>query len=243
MNKPRILLYDIETQPILAFVWELWETDVIKVVEPWEIICFSYKWLGERDVHVVSIPMVKTEKRLIGELWKLLNEADIVIAHNGDNFDNKKTFAKFVEFGFNPPKPFKTVDTLKVARKYFKFYSNRLDSLGEYLGLGRKVKTGGFDLWDKCMKGDKKAWRLMEKYNKQDVILLEKVYYKLRPFIKQHPNLNMFKETNHSCPNCGSKNMQRRGYSYSRTTKYQRWQCQSCFSWHQSTINPHSTIK
>jgi hypothetical protein len=243
-KKPRILLFDIESSPSLSYVWEMYETNVLKVVRPWNMLCFSYKWLGERKTHVVSLPQFKgykknphNDRELVKKLWKLFDEADIIIAHNGDKFDIKKSYAKFIEHGLTPPSPYKTVDTLKVARRYFKFDSNRLDSLGEYLHLG------GFDLWDRCMDGDISAWSLMERYNKKDVELLEKVYLKLRPYMQGHPNYNIFSGTNHSCPICGSLKIQRRGYSYSRTTKYQRWQCLSCFSWHQSTLNPNSTIK
>jgi hypothetical protein len=252
--KNKILLFDIETSPTLGYVWQLWEANVLKVVKPWNILCFSYKWLGGKT-QVVSLPhfgankkrpsnsLAKNEIFLVRKLWELFNEADVIVAHNGDKFDIKKSYAKFIEYGLNPPAPFKTVDTLKVARRYFKFDSNKLDSLGDFLHLGRKVHTGGFDLWDRCMQGNLKAFKLMERYNKGDVDLLEKVYFKLRPYIQNHPNFNVFDGTNHSCPNCGSSKIQRRGYSYSRTTKYQRWQCQKCFSWHQSTLNPNSIIK
>lgn len=248
--KNKILLFDIETSPTLGFIWQMWEANVLKVVRPWNILCFSYKWFGEKKTHVVSLPQFKgyrknphNDRELVKRLWKLFDEADVIIAHNGDKFDIKKSYAKFIEHDLKPPAPYRTVDTLKVARRYFKFDSNKLDSLGEFLHLGRKVHTGGFELWDRCMNGDPKAWRLMEKYNIGDVKLLEKVYLKLRPYIQNHPNYNVFNDTNHACPNCGSKSIQRRGYSYSRTTKYQRWQCQNCHSWHQSTLNPNSTIK
>lgn len=243
-KKPRILLFDIETSPSLIYAWTLWEANALKVVKPWNILCFSWKWLGDKKTHVASLyEYGEDEEKLIGILWQLFDQADIIVAHNGDRFDIRKSYAKFIEYGLTPPSPFKSVDTLKVARRFFKFDSNKLDSLGEYLHLGRKVKTGGFDLWDRCMQKDPKAFQLMERYNKKDVELLEKVYLKLRPYMQGHPNYNMFSGTNHSCPNCGSNKIQRRGYSYSRTTKYQRWQCLSCFSWHQSTLNPNSTIK
>jgi hypothetical protein len=242
MNK--ILLVDIETSPTLGYSWTLWEADIIKVIEPWYMLSFAYKWLGDKKINVVSLPQFptyNTDKKndcaLVKRLWEIFNEAEIIIAHNGDKFDIRKTMAKFIEHGLTPPAPYKTVDTLKVARKYFKFDSNRLDYLGEYLGIGRKIKTGGFDLWDGCMNGDKKAWKLMEKYNMVDVDLLEKVYYRLRPYIKNHPNLNLLQETLYNCPICGSKNTQKRGFSYSRTHKYQRFQCLDCFGWSQSPLN------
>jgi len=246
---PKILLYDIETAPTLGYVWQLWEANVLRVVQQWHMLCFSYKWLGEKKTRVISLPQFSSYKKnptddryLVEALHGLFEQADVIVAHNGDNFDIKKSNAKFIEHGFAPPEPYKTVDTLKVARKYFKFDSNKLDSLGAYLGVGRKIKTGGFDLWDKCMAGDEKAWRRMERYNKQDVDLLEKVYLKLRPFIQNHPNHNVYKETS-GCPNCGSSKIQKRGFAYTRTNKYQRWQCLDCFSWHQSGLKINSMIR
>jgi DNA polymerase elongation subunit (family B) len=241
--KIKILLFDIESQPILGYTWGMYEQNVLKVVEPWKMLCFAYKWLGEKKTHVVSLPMVKGEKELIKELHKLFVEADIIVGHNGDNFDIKKSNAKFIEYNLTPPDPYKTIDTLKIARRFFKFDSNKLDSLGEQLGVGRKLKTGGFDLWTGCMSGDEKSWRLMQKYNKMDVILLEKVYLKLRPWIQNHVNLNVYTGEKTNCPSCGSKNIQRRGFSYNATGKQQRWQCMECFSWHQSSFKPNSIIK
>lgn len=235
MYKPKILLYDIETQPILGYTWGLWEQNVIKVVEPWKMLCFAYKFLGEKKIHVVSLRQVKNEKELIEKLWKIFDESDIIIGHNSMAFDDKKSNAKFIEYNFPPPSPYKTIDTLKVARRYFKMDSNKLDSIGEYLGVGRKVKTGGFDLWDGCMKGDEKSFKLMERYNKGDVDLLEKVYLKLRPWMTTHPNLNTFDGKLESCPICQSSHLQKRGFAITTTAKKQRFQCKDCHGWSTST--------
>ena len=168
---------------------------------------------------------------IIKSLWKLLDEADIVIGHNGDAFDIKKANARFIFHGMEPPSPFKTVDTLNIARKA-KFTSNKLDSLGEHLGLGRKVDTGGFSLWEGCMNGEVKAFNKMLKYNKQDVILLEKVYNKLRPWTPRHPNLAVFKTKDERvCSHCGSTHLQSRGYYKTNTNEYRRYSCNDCGGW------------
>lgn len=233
----KTLIMDIETSPNLGYVWGIWEQNVIDVKEHWKIICFSYKWLGDKKTHVVSLGSYKdqsSDKPLVEALWKLFNESDVIIAHNGNNFDIKKTNARFIIHGLNPPSPYKTIDTLKIARKYFKFDSNKLDDLGKYFKVGKKLKTGGFDLWLGCMAGDAKSWKLMERYNKMDVILLERVYLKMLGWIDNHPNNALYSGDIDSCPNCGSNKIQRRGFTYKKTRKYQRFQCTDCGKWNQS---------
>jgi len=234
----RVLLFDIETAPIVGYTWGLWEQNVIDTKEEWYMLTFSYKWLGEKTTHVRSLPdyeLYKKDKKddlqLTAELWKLFDEADVIIAHNGDAFDIKKANMRFVKHGMRPPSPYKTVDTKKVAKKYFKFDSNKLDNLGEVLGLGRKIDTGGFELWLGCMAGDMKCWKKMCDYNKQDVILLEKVYLALRPWMNNHPNLALLDNKKYSCPNCGSDHVTHRGYGLNSTSKYERLQCQDCSAW------------
>jgi DNA polymerase elongation subunit (family B) len=238
MTTPRILLFDIETAPNLAWVWGKWEQNVIDFERNWYMLSWSAKWLGEKDTLAFGLPDFplyqrdkRNDKQLVSALWKLIDEADVVVAHNGDDFDIKKTNVRFIENGLPPPSPYRTIDTKKVAKRYFKFDSNKLDDLGSYLGLGNKIDTGGFELWQGCMEGDMKAWKKMVAYNKQDVILLEKVYLKLRTWMQNHPNLNVINETTGHCPLCSSSNVQRRGFSYTQTGKRQRFQCLDCYGW------------
>lgn len=239
MNKqPKILLYDIETSPNLGYIWGKYEQNVIEYESEWYMLCFSYKWLGSDEVHVLGLddfPLYKrnkeNDKRLVWELYKLFNEADVIIAHNGNSFDIKKTNARFLFHGFTPPSPYKQIDTKLVAKRYFNFNSNKLDDIGNYFGLGRKMETGGFELWKGCMSGEPAAWQKMKEYNIQDVVLLEQVYLKMRPWMRDHPNHNLYTGDSCSCPNCGSTNIQRRGTGVTRTGKYQRFSCQDCGSW------------
>ncbi|MEK7111947.1 MAG: ribonuclease H-like domain-containing protein [Patescibacteria group bacterium] len=235
---PKILLFDIETSPLLAYVWGMYEQNVIKVVRPWYFLCFAYKWLGEGSTKVIALPDFKLYSKakyddyeVVKKLRELLDQADIVIAHNGDKFDIKKFNTRCLEQGIDLPSPFRTIDTLKVARSRFSFTSNKLDSLGEALDVGRKVKTGGFELWDGCINGDERSWRLMKKYNKQDVDLLEKVYLKLRPTMLNHPNVSVYNDDiNLACPNCGLSDYQKRGYRQTNSYWYNRYQC-TCGAW------------
>jgi len=236
-NESKILIFDIETSPNLGYWWSHpWETHIIENKDEWHILSFSAKWLGEKvfSKGLCDYPLYKkdkeSDKALVEDIWKLFDEADIVVAHNGADFDIKKSNSRFSFHKMKPPAPFKTVDTKIVAKKNFAFNSNSLNDLGKYLDLGVKVETGGFKLWLDCMAGKLEAWKKMKQYNANDVILLEKIYLRLLPWMNTHPNLGMY--TNKLvCPKCGSGNMQSRGFSINATTKYKRAQCQDCGGW------------
>ena len=234
----KVLFFDIETAPNLSYVWGQWQQDVIEHVNEWYILCFSYKWEDQKSTHVVALKDFElydndpdNDLQVVKKLWELLDEADIVIGHNSDAFDIKKANARFVYHGLAPPSHYQTVDTLKLARRHFKFNSNRLGHLGEHLGLGGKESTGGFETWAGCMKGDTKAWAVMKKYAKQDVDLLVDVYERLRPWATSHPNRNVIDGTSHACPTCGSNKLQKRGTRKTRTMTYQTYQCTRCKSY------------
>jgi uncharacterized protein YprB with RNaseH-like and TPR domain len=243
LKKPKILVFDIETTPNLGYVWGKWQQDVIEYKTEWTMLCFAYKWLGEKKTIAVGQNKF-SEEILVRRLHSLFEEADIVIAHNGNSFDVKMCNAKFIEFGLDPPSFYKSIDTKLVAKRYFRFNSNKLDDLGNLLGLGRKIQTGGFQLWTGCMAGDKKSWDLMLKYNKQDVVLLEKVYLKLRPWMDNHPAINLLVDKSDACPKCGGGPLHKRGtVKYNKTTVVQRYQCQNCGGWSQSRTSDRTMIE
>lgn len=240
----KILLYDIETMSNLAYVWAKYEQNVIAYEKEWYMLSFAYKWLDEKQTYVKSLPDFKSyrrnkmdDKALVTELWKLFNEADIIIAHNGASFDIKKTNAKFIEHGLVPPSPYKIIDTKLVAKRYFNFNSNKLDDLANLFGFGRKIDTGGFELWLGCASGDEKSWKKMCTYNKHDVVLLEKIYLKMRPWMVNHPHMGTLNDDRDSCSNCGEDKLQKRGFGIrGNFTKVQRYQCTGCGAWTQKTI-------
>lgn len=236
-TKSRIVFIDIETAPSLGWVWGKWEQNVIDFKADWYMLSFAWKWLGKKSVHVLGLndfPEYEkdksNDKQLVQKLWEIFDEAEIVIAHNGDSFDILKANTRFISHTMPPPSPYKTVDTLKIARKAFKFDSNKLDELGRYLGIGRKLAHTGFHLWKGCMDGEEKSWTLMKRYNKQDIILLEKIYFLMRAWATTHPNVN-HGET--ACPKCGSVNVQKRGFAYTLQRKKQRYQCLNCAGWYE----------
>lgn len=201
---------------------------------------FSYKWGHERAVKTACLPDFPRYKRhkhddkdLCRLLHRLLDEADIVCAHNGDAFDIKKINSRLIVNGFGPPSPFKTIDTLKIARRVFKFDSNKLDNIGRYLGEGRKIPNTGAALWRGCVEGDPKSWATMRRYGRQDTALLVRAYERLRSWAPNHPNLNLYKyyQDRIGCPTCGSENTNRRGIMVKVSVKRHRFQCRDCGHW------------
>ena len=237
--KPKILFFDIETAPNKAYTWGLWKelksTDMI--ASNWYILCWAAKWLGSKEV--ISAGMYSAgedDKKVMQKLWTVLDEADIIVAHNAVKFDCKKANTRFIAHGMPPPSPSLVIDTLKVARNKFAFTSNRLNDLSKFFNLGQKSSTGGFELWTKCMEGDLKAWSKMVRYCKHDVTLLEKVYLKLRPYMSKHPNISVIKDKP-VCPKCGSSKIHYRGYAITCARKYKRFQCRACGGWGRGTTS------
>ncbi|NDB58198.1 hypothetical protein EB001_07110 [bacterium] len=173
------------------------------------------------------------KKKMLQSVHKLLDEADAVVHYNGSRFDIPILQKEFLLEGMPPPAPAKQIDLLQVARRQFRFVSNKLDYVSQALGLGSKTEHEGHTLWVKCMNNDRKAWKTMEEYNKNDVVLLEKVYDKFKAWIKSHPNHNAY-NANTVCPNCGSRKLNKRGTQVSLSRVYQRFQCQGCGSWSRS---------
>lgn len=242
----KILLLDIETAPLITYVWSLYKevNSHDFIIEDSHILSWAAKWLDKKPIMCKALcdyKLYKTEKtndkQLLEDLWKLLDEADLVISHNAYKFDLRKINARFLYHGITPPSPYRVIDTLKEAKTYFKFSSNRLDYLGQFLKVGKKLKTGGFELWEEVLHGKMSAWRKMKRYNIHDIVLLEAVYLKLRPYMKTHTNVGLYSEYKDLvCPKCGSKNWIYRGNYYSHVTAYKRISCNDCGGWSRTNI-------
>ena len=232
---PKILIFDIETAPIKAYIWKLWKTDVHleQIINDWFCIAWSAKWLYSSNTmgSVLTPEEIKNEddKRIMTSLWKLINEADIVVSHNGNKFDIPRINSRFIINGLSPTKPYFSVDTCQVARRQFGFSSNKLDALATHFNIPHKLETS-FELWKQCLDGDKKALQYMLKYNKKDVTILEEVYLKLRPWIKNHPNMGNLTSTTNACANCGSENISviPDKFYYTSVGKYPLFRCNEC---------------
>lgn len=226
----KILLLDIETAPNVAHVWGLFKVNIplSHLVESSYVMCWAAKWLGEDKIMFNSVR--KGKKRMLKQIYNLLEQADAVIHYNGSKFDIPTLNKEFLLQGWSPPATFQQIDLLKTARIKFKFPSNKLDYVAKALNVGGKVKHAGHALWLECLAGNLSAWEEMENYNKNDVILLEKVYNKLLPWIKSHPNHSLYNGT-FACPHCGCQSLTKRGFYYTQTMKYQRYKCNGCGAW------------
>jgi uncharacterized protein YprB with RNaseH-like and TPR domain len=238
----KLLFLDLETTPMTAHTWGLWQQNVgiNQILESTEVMCFGARWYGQKKV-IFKSTHHHGKQGMLDELHALMDEADVVCGWNSANFDHKHIRREFLEAGMTPPSPTKDLDLMRAVKSQFRFPSNKLDYVSQRLGVGAKVKHSGFELWIKCMAGDSKAWKEMKEYQEQDVNLLIDLYEKLKPWIKSHPNFPMHTNSETGCVVCGSLNLQRRGYEKTNTATYQRLQCQACGKWMRSAKKETST--
>lgn len=224
----KILLLDIETAPNLAYVWGLFKEtiNIDQIANSGYVLCWSAKWLGERNVHFSSLQHTSS-RAMLAKVHRLLNQADAVVHYNGKAFDIPTLNKEFVTHHMKPPSPYKQVDLLQVVRAEFAFPSKKLDYVAQTLGLGKKIRHPGFQMWVRCMRKDPLAWRAMEAYNRRDVAILEKLYNRLLPWIRVHPNHGTFVNDT-VCPNCGEKALQSKGLAATQLLLYRRYVCKAC---------------
>lgn len=234
MSKPKILILDIETSPIEAYVWGIYEQNVAlnQVKRDWRIISFAAKWLGQRVVIQQDVYKC-TEKELVRLMWGLLDSADIVVGQNSKKFDTKKINAKIIEYGMKPPSSYQQIDTRLLAKKHFGFTSNSLEYMSDklckkYKKLKHK-KFPGMELWTECMNDNPKAWAAMREYNIFDVLATEELYKRLIPW-DNSVNFNVYYGDTNAVCTCGSNKFSKNGYAYTATGKYQRFECKKCGS-------------
>jgi len=241
---PKILIIDIETSPTKAFIWRMWKENIgnNQVIDHSYIMCFSAKWFGEDEI-IYSETRTEDDSSITKQMIELLDQADFVVAHNASRFDVPRINAAAIINGMKPPSPYRVIDTLKVAKKHFKFERNTLEHIAEILGCTPKsshAKFNGFELWKECLDGNEEAWEEMRDYNIQDVHTLEEVYLKLRPWHKEHPNLGSKMESDVPvCSRCGSPNLKQKGYTYTDVSKFPLFHCKDCGSYSRSRYSEY----
>lgn len=249
---PKILAFDFETSPAKGYFFgNIWETNIIDIIEYEQILCVAWMEHGSNKVHVKGQDDFKgykkgvlNDKELVKFFRPIIVEADIVTAHNGDRFDLTVFNTRLLAHGFEPIPPTKSLDTKKIAKNKFHLPSNKLDDIADFLNLGRKLSTHK-DLWMGCEKGIEKDWRYMKRYCAHDVILQDKILDYILPFAKQAINFNAITGETRCCanPTCGSTRLQKRGISVTTTSQYQRYQCQECGTWSSSPLKEGSIVR
>lgn len=222
--KRKILFLDIETTPATAYVWRMFDENVSldQLIESGKILCWAAKWAGRKRMHFSAS---WNDKGMLEKLHALMSEADAVVTYNGDKFDIPWVVGEFARAGLSPLPPTASIDLIRTVKR-FRMQSNKLAYVAPYFGAGNKIDTD-FTLWRDTMAGNRKARTRMKRYNKQDVRLLERLYDKLRPHIKNHPYLG----DRGTCPTCESPRLQSRGHRRTKAYSIQRLQCQGCGAW------------
>ena len=235
---PSVLVMDIETLPIVAYTWGTWDVNINKeqIIKDWAVLSWSAKWLDDprmmSDILTPAEIAKRDDKRIVKSLWQLFDDADVIIAQNGRKFDLPKMNTRFWIYRMPRPSSYKIIDTLDCAKRAFSMTYNSLDYLGEYLGLGRKLKTD-FQLWIDCDNGDKDALARMREYNENDVTLLEEVYLRMRPYIPNHPSYAIYDKIVGVCPVCLDPNITEIGLYTANVRQYPEFRCGKCGSlWH-----------
>jgi len=235
-KNPKLLYFDIETAPLVAYTWGTYQRFINPedVLEDWFILGWAAKWVCSSSMYsyVASPKEAKKcdDSRIIKPLWDMFNEADIIIGHNSDKFDIKRMNWRWAKHDYKPPRPYKTVDTLKAARSVWGATSNKLDYLTKELGLNGKMKHRQ-GLFKECKEGKADALRELRKYNEIDVLEGESLYLKIRPWMKNHPNLGLYYETDTAmCKNCASTELiiDELQPVYTAANAYQCWTCVNC---------------
>ncbi len=247
---PRILIFDIETAPTEALVWRRWKQNVApsQVMRRGYVLAWCAKWYGEETMITCSQADFGTEgteddEKVVQAAYDLFELADILVAHNGDRFDIPYLKRQWIKYGFPPVSPFRSADTLKMARSSAKFEANSLQELAHFFGLGDKLATGGMDLWNRCRAGEPEAFQEMVDYCAQDVLLLEAVYKNLLPYAKSHPNVALYGiSVKPRCTRCGSSDLSplRKSY-YTQKREYSAFRCGGCGSVVRSRVQAKSS--
>lgn len=250
---PRIGTIDIETTPITAYVWGLRKVNVglNQIVKDWTILSWAGKWLGSKKVIYQDVSKqadLRDDRLMLDGIWKFLDEADIIIGQNAQAFDVKKINARFIEAGMPPPSPYKIIDTLLMSKQIAKFTSNKQDWLSQIITDAPKEHHNEFpgqELWNECLAGNRKAWRVMKKYNVKDVTGCEKMYLALRPYYVGHPNVAAYyTDTAIRCPKCGSTDLVALEVpALTQTGSYTRYRCDGCGGFARSRYTLNSKAK
>lgn len=266
VDAPKIFIFDIETSPMMGYFWGLFKQNMsLDMIEnDWFVMTWAGKWFGQEEILSDSCwnysysgktyfeaalsddkdALLDIDRKVVSSLWDVLQEADMIVAHNGDKFDMRKVGARAIQHGLMPLSSVKQIDTMKIAKNVGAFSSNKLDHLANVLCGESKVETGGFNLWKSCIKGEKESWVKMLDYNINDVTILENVWVALAPYDKKSPSFITHTEstvTRCTSPACGSTDISETGKSHKTTvSEFTSYVCNSCGKQHRGRKNIRS---
>ena len=230
----KALVLDIECIPMRGWFWGTRDQNIPlqMIEEDPRMICFAAGWLGgkKKDIQFFSEWGVGRDA-MFSEVWRLMDEADAIIGYNSKGFDVKWMKGELAVEGYNPPSPHKDIDLFTAVKSQFRFPSNKLDYVAGRFGLGSKTAHAGWKLWADVIDGCPVAQAKMEKYNRQDVVLTEKLHDYILPWIPNYPNIALYGDGEVGCRKCGENNFQKRGTVATATGVYQRVLCLDCGTW------------
>lgn len=231
-SKYRELHIDIETKPALVYTWQTFKPiiGIDQIKEPSELMCFSWRWAGEKSVKYMS-EWDDGHEAMVEKLWELFHEAHAVVTYNGKKFDEPWIKGILIEAGKTPPSPWVSIDLYWAVRQNMRLLSNKMDYAARRLLGEHKTAHNGFALWLGCMEGDSKSRALMKRYSLQDTRLLGPLLDILRPWMKGLPNLALIEGKEVACTVCGSENVQSRGERFTAAGVYQQLSCNDCGAW------------
>lgn len=234
----KVLIFDVETLPIVAYAWKVWDENISdnQIIKDWCILSWSAKWLHDdkimSDVLTKREALTRNDRRIIANFWKLLEEADVVIAHNGKRFDIKKVNTRLWKHKLPKPSSYKVIDTLSSVKSVFSLNHNGQNAIANFLEIDEKLDTD-FELWAACDTGDTDSLNYMVTYNEQDVRMLEEIYLSMRDWIPNHPDLRIYEGVVVGCPVCLSTRSEQIGLYIARAKRYPEHRCLDCGSiWH-----------
>ncbi len=238
MAIPKVLFIDIETRLMKVYSFGIWQQTIRpeQIIDDWNILSFSVSWLGEDKIHYFDLKNkdISKDKPLAKKIRDFMDQADILVAHNGDGFDIPRIMERILCYKIKRPTPFKTIDTKKLIKKHFGFTSNSLAYACKRLGIAQKLKHKefpGLELWIALENKNKRAWKEMEAYNRQDVVCLKALLMRIQPYCRI-PALDVHDMK--QCV-CGSKVFRKNGKSIAGASIIQRYQCTKCLAPYQTS--------
>ena len=241
---PKVLIFDIETAPIVGLVWGMHDQNlgVNQIIKRRSVLSFAAKWLGVDGVMFAGTGGqrdVRDDKAIMKKLWSLMDEADVILGQNSNKFDEPIVRGRFAVHKLGNPSPYRRLDTCVMGRR-LGLESSKLENMTEVFcpELKKSIHKSfpGMTLWTECLENNKKAWAEMEAYNCQDVLGTEGVYKAIAPYSKTI-NFDVYREGTVTTCNCGSTNLHNKGYVYTDNAKYRAYRCRDCHAYIKSKAN------